>query len=144
VRYGWFGPFLDAGPDRGRGGTRGGGANVPLGERFSAGMSGFPLRLGESGEAPAVQFQGYQLGQVPVFLYTVDGHAVRHTITAADRGIGLTHTFEIAAAAAGSVRFIADAAGVSVACEAGEVNGGTVTIRPDKARKFTVTIVEAR
>ena len=142
VRYGWFGAFLDAGPDRGRGGTRGGGANRPLGERFSSGFDSFPLRLSSAEAPPQVQFRGYRSGVAPVFLYTVEGHDMSHSIAPLQGKVGLIHTFEFAAAPPGPIRLIIDTAQVAATCDVGTFQNGTLTIAPEQARKFTVTVSE--
>lgn len=143
VRYGWTGEFLDAGPDRGRGNSRGGGANRPLGERCNVGTNGFPLRIGSS-DTPKVVFRGYRTEPAPVFLYSVDGVEVAQSIAPARSGIGLTYTFELPQTPLGPVRFIVDTTGVATTSDAGEFENGRLTIPADRARKFSVTIVEAK
>lgn len=141
VQFGWQGGFLDAGPDRGAGGSRGGQPNRILGQRFDLGAVGMPLRFVDSPEKPVVRFEGYEIPATgdPVMEFTVDGRKVRQTISAATEGTGLTYRFQIPNYPR-NVTFTAVAAGLSLSSSAGEWKDGVLTVPGSQAKDFTVTI----
>jgi hypothetical protein len=100
-----------------------------LGRRFYA-TSVFPLRIGDSDEAPKVEFLGYALvkGQ-PQFTYRVGDVEVRETITApprAQKELGLVRTFELDSGGK-PVTFIAeDVPNASYASSAGQFEAAKV------------------
>lgn len=147
LRLAWVGGFLDMQPVWS---GRGGGVARVLGKIVYK-TDRFPLQIGEGGAKPQVHFDGYETAdKAPVFLYRVDGVAVREKITALDGGTGLVLSFELNAGGK-DVSFVApDERGVAYACSAGAlipskgVPGAqqlqAIRIPADKAAKFTVTI----
>ena len=74
LRFGWFGRFLDVGPDWGsHPGHRGGKPVKTLGERFSVGSVDLPIRIGAPFLSPQVEFLGYRWDgmDVPELRYLV-------------------------------------------------------------------------
>lgn len=140
VRYGWFGGFLDAGPDRGNGTGRGGQPNRPLGELFSVGAEAFPFSIGADSPAMPV-FKGYTLTpQGPVFSYQWGPHTIKQTVTPAGGSVGLVYGFEIAPAPTAPLQFSVKPEGLSLAGSAGTWNGGTLTVAPPHSGRFSVTV----
>jgi hypothetical protein len=142
VAFGWSGDFLDAGPDRGRNeGDRGGGWCKILGEKFSVGGGGFPLRFGDPSKVPQVKFDGYRRGDLPHFLMTADGIAVKQSVRAAPQGIGLQYEFEMEQPP-GDVFFVGGTENLQLASSTGTWTGGTLRVPAAEAKKFTVTITQ--
>jgi azurin len=140
VAFGWTGEFLDVGPDRGRNqGDRGGGWCKILGERFSVGAAGFPLRFGDASKVPQVRFGGYRRTQTPEFLMTVEGVAVKQIVRAAPEGTGLQYEFQIEQAPA-DVFFVLEPENLRLTSSAGTWTGGTLRVPAAEAKRFTVTI----
>lgn len=96
VRFGWFGQFLDVGPDWGSApGDRGGRLVKTLGDRFDVGSVDMPIRIGAPYLTPNLEFQGYRwsLDEPPTFHYLVNGVPVTHQIHALQGGLGLRHIY---------------------------------------------------
>jgi hypothetical protein len=65
-----------------------------------------PLRRGDAGRVPAIEFKGYTLRAAEVELrYTIDGAPVRETIAALPGGAGLRRTFRFDGAGADAAWF---------------------------------------
>ncbi|MHB8520770.1 MAG: hypothetical protein ACYDH9_08420 [Limisphaerales bacterium] len=141
LRYAWAGDFLDVKPvwaERG-----GAPANI-LGKKYFIAPPLCPVRIGDPGREPKVQFRGYQLvHEFPQFLFEVDGVTVHETITAAQRGNGLVYAFEIGPVNQ-AVWFLAgDQPGVTITSSTGEFTRGQLRIpgTPGATVRFDVTIV---
>jgi len=96
VRFGWFGQFLDVGPDWGANpGDRGGRLVKTLGERFDVGSVDMPIRIGAPYLTPTLEFQGYRWSrdEPPSFQYLVNGVPVEHQIHPLKGGLGLKHIY---------------------------------------------------
>jgi hypothetical protein len=143
VRFGWFGMFLDVGPNTGVGaGDRGGGWCKILGDGFELGDSGFPLRLGGRDVKHVVKFAGYQLRgkEVPQFFFTIDGLRVTQTIQAAPTGIGIQSEFEFERDP-GKVFFSVSPEGLELSSSAGTWASGVLEVPAGAAKKFSVTMI---
>jgi len=93
VTYAWTGEFLDLAPAR-----PGPGKFIkpaqPLGHVLYREGGVAPLRRGDPGHVPVVEFAGYAIrGDAVEFRYTIDGTAVREEIRAQSGGGGLTRRF---------------------------------------------------
>ena len=145
VSFGWFGPFLDIGPDWGRNANqRGGGPVKVLGERFTTGAGRFPLRIGSKELTPQVHFKGYQVRgeQAPTFEYTVNGAWFMETIEPAEKGIGLKHTFKSDPGLVAPLHFYCDRSQYLVEASAGDWDGNWLTLGPEVATTFTLQIYQ--
>ncbi|MBI1374577.1 MAG: hypothetical protein GC159_17810 [Phycisphaera sp.] len=144
VRYGWWGRFINTGPESGNGTGRGGQTCTILGDRFSVGDNGYPLRVGDASATPIVAFRGYRPGKTaPQFLMSIDGTDYTQTIDVAVGRIGLTYTFEFAKAPSGPVTFSVNPAGLDLSSSAGKWDGGTLTVPAAQARTFSVTLAQS-
>jgi len=95
VRYGWRGGFLDPGPMISYGSGRGNGEGNLLGTQFETAGVDWPLRVGDVDTEPTFEFQGYtESPSPPTLRYSVDGHAVTHTIEPVEGAVGLAHTIQ--------------------------------------------------
>lgn len=142
VRYGWFGGFINMGPEIGNLTGRGGQVVKLLGKRFNVGATErFPLRIGTSQTPPEVEFLGYRSEPLPQFIYSIDGHTVKQTIDAVSGKMGLRYTFEFVSPPGDTVTFAADPAGLNLTSSAGTWQAGKLTVPAADAAKFTVTIV---
>ncbi|MBT5927335.1 MAG: hypothetical protein HOH33_12015 [Verrucomicrobia bacterium] len=142
VAFGWFGPFLDIGPDWGRNvSQRGGGLVQVLGERFESGQSIFPIRIGGKHITPQVSFKGYRLNgmEVPTFEFTVNGAWVKETISAADKGIGLTYSFQMDPGLVTPVYVYLDRSNSNVEASHGTWTGNWLMIAPEDIASFSIT-----
>lgn len=145
VRYGWRGEFLDVGPQLGYGTGRGGGVCTLLGDRFGVGAVAHPLRIGSPDAAPDTEFLGYRrLGDdPPQILLRVDGIEVSQTVEASPgQAPGLRYTFAFTSTPPGTVYFVVKPEGLKLSSSAGNWRGGVLAVRPDEARRFSITIVD--
>lgn len=165
VAFAWTGDFLDVAPDRGKDeGARGGGWCKILGEKFTVGTVGFPLRFGDPARQPVVRFGGYRrpggghsvaaahtdeghqhhaptaAEDVPVFLFSLEGVAVQQRIRPAPRGTGLQYEFRVEQAPPGDLFFVVDPAGLDLTASVGTWTSGVLKIPAADARQFTVTL----
>lgn len=137
VKFGWAGAFLDVGPDRlGRGGQ----PCKILGQRFSVGDAGFPLRTA-NGKSHTPNFKGYRLGKAPEFHLEWAGLEVACSITNAPQGIGLQYTYKIPKANS-ALQFVIEPEGLKLVSSAGTWKGGTLTIPASSAHEFSLTITQ--
>ena len=139
--FGWFGPFLDIGPDWGRNANqRGGGPVKVLGERFSSSWGAFPLRLGAKTLTPQVVFKGYELRGVdaPVMEYTVNGAWIQQVIEPSDKGVGLKHTFTLDSGVVTPVYIYLDRSQCDVEASAGKWDGNWLAIEPEDNHSFSI------
>lgn len=164
VAFGWKGGFLDVAPDRGKdAGARGGGWCKILGERFTVGTIGFPLRFDDPAKEPVVKFGGYRrpktspaaanshaggtghhhhapvADDLPVFLFSMDGIPVQQRIRPAPQGTGLQYEYQVGKVP-GDLYFVVDPAGLELTASAGTWTNGVLKIPPADARQFTVTL----
>lgn len=142
VRFGWFGMFLDVGPDWGdHPGHRGGKPVKTLGERFKVGAIDLPVRIGGPSLTPQVEFKGYEWdgGNVPVMRFLVNGAPVKQTVRPAPQGIGLQYDFEFDLINA-PVFIKFDDRDVSLSASAGEWKEGVLHVPNDQTRQFSVLV----
>jgi hypothetical protein len=93
ISYAWLGDFLDVAPARPDAGKFIKPAK-PLGAILYRETGVAPLRRGDPGRAPRVEFTGYSLRDDSVeFRYTIDGTPVREEIRARPGGNGLICRF---------------------------------------------------
>jgi azurin len=143
LRFGWFGMFLDVGPNVGRNdGDRGGGWCKILGDKFELGDVGFPLSLGKPDVKHTVKFTGYrQHGKdLPSFFFTIDGKRVTQTIRPAAKGLGFQYDFEFEREP-GKVFFYVSPHNLSLSSSVGDWNAGRLEVPAGESKKFSVTIV---
>ena len=142
VVFGWFGAFMDVGPDRGNGRGRGGRPNRTLGTRFSVGAGGFPVRIGEK-KPNEVQFRGYRRAKKEdvSFRYDVDGVSVQQKISPAKAGVGLAYQFTIEDAQS-DVTFTVDRELVNAKANKGKWNGNELKLTSAEAKSFTVEVMQ--
>lgn len=141
VRFGWFGMFLDVGPNVN---DRGGGWCKILGEKFELGDSGFPISVGTRDAQQVVKFAGYRMRgkDAPQFSFIIAGRRVTQTITAAPSGIGLRSEFEFESDP-GAVYFYVSPHGLQLSSSAGTWHDGRLELPAGAAKKFSVTIAHA-
>ena len=142
VAFGWFGPFLDIGPDWGRNaGQRGGGSVNVLGERFQSGQIMFPIRIGGKHITPQVSFKGYQLRgkETPVFEFTVNGAWVKETVSASEKGIGLTYSFEMDPGLVTPIFVYLDRSNAEVEASHCKWDGNWLKIEPENIASFSIS-----
>jgi len=142
VRFGWFGMFLDVGPDWGYDANHRGGSPVKtLGERFKVGEIDLPIRIGSPYLTPQVEFKGYEWNgeNVPVMKFLVNGVPVRQTVRPAARGIGLQYDFEFDLINA-PVFIKFDDRDVTLSASVGEWKDGVLHVPHDQTKKFSVTV----
>jgi plastocyanin len=142
VTFGWFGPFLDIGPDWGRNaGQRGGGSVLVLGERFDSGQTTFPIRIGSKYNTPQVSFKGYQLRgmEAPTFEFTVNGAWVKETISASEKGIGLTYSFQMDPGLVTPIFIHLDRSDAEVEASHGTWDGNWLKIEPENIASFSIS-----
>ncbi len=138
VRFGWFGMFLDVGPNVN---DRGGGWCKILGEKFELGDAGFPLSIGGRDVPHVVKFEGYRMRgkDAPQFFFTIDGRRVTQTITAAPSGRGVQSEFEFERDP-GAVFYYVSPHGLELSSSAGTWHEGRLEVPSGSAKKFSVTI----
>ena len=96
VSYAWTGGFIDLTPMRPGGAAKFIKPAVPLGPIVYREHGAAPLRRGDPGRTPVVEFAGYTLRADAIeFRYTVDGALVHEEIRAQPGGHGLTRRFTI-------------------------------------------------
>ncbi len=142
VRFGWFGMFLDVGPDWGYDANHRGGSPVKtLGERFKVGEIDLPIRIGSPYLTPQVEFKGYEWNgeNVPVMKFLVNGAPVRQTVRPAPKGIGLQYDFEFDLINA-PVFIKFDDRDVNLSSSVGEWKDGVLHVPHDQTKKFSVTV----
>ena len=142
VRFGWFGMFLDVGPDWGdHPGHRGGKPVKTLGDRFKVGATDLPVRIGGPDLTPQVEFKGYEWDgeMVPVMRFLVNGAPVRQTVRPAPEGIGLQYDFEFDLIHA-PVFIKFDDRDVTLSATAGEWKEGTLHVPHDQAKHFSIVV----
>ncbi len=140
VRYGWFGQFLDAGPNRGHGRGRGGAPCVLLGKKFNVGDTGAGLTQGTHDTKP--RFIGYtRKGDAPTMIYKTNGVTVKQTIRGATGGLGLEYTFELDRTPDTPVGLAFNPGGLKLSSSAGRWNDGKLTVFAKDAKRFTVTVL---
>lgn len=142
VRFGWFGMFLDVGPNVGRNeGDRGGGWCRILGEKFELGDSGFPISVGARDAKQTVKFAGYRVRgkDVPQFFFTIDGNRVTQTVRPAPTGLGLQSEFEFERDP-GPVFFYVSPHHLRLSSSAGTWHDGRLELPAGAGKKFSVTI----
>ena len=138
LRYAWEGDFLDMAPVwAGRGGGR---ARI-LGERYYTAPDAFPLRIGDPAKEPVRKFRGYRrVKGFPEFMYTVDGVAVRHRITAPEEVLGIVHAFTLGPVEKPIWFLSGRRKGVKVTSSSGEIEDGRIKIPGGKSVTFSVTL----
>lgn len=142
VRFGWFGMFLDVGPNVGRNeGDRGGGWCRILGDKFELGDSGFPISLGRPDVHHTVKFAGYRAHgkDFPRFYYTIDGQRLTQTIRPAAQGMGFQYDFEFERDP-GKLFYYVSPHNLQLSSSVGTWNSGRLEVPAGQARKFSVTI----
>lgn len=130
VQYGWFGGFLDVGPERGYGNSRGGGTCEILGERFGVGTVDSPLRIGDPKAEPRLAFLGYRRDETaaPELMYRVDGVKVHQAVTGIPGEIGLRSRFRIGETEGRAIYFVVEPKGLKLSASAGEWKEGRLKI----------------
>lgn len=141
IRYAWSGGFVDNSEV-----FKGHVANqraVVEGTVFYRSDGQFPLRIGEAGGEPSVEFEGYRMVEErPQFRYTMDGVTVRELITPVSDGVGLQREFQIEEPPQ-EIRFVRTAAdSVTVEASAGTWRADTLRLSPEEARDFTITMTK--
>ncbi|MBM3890648.1 MAG: cytochrome c, partial [Verrucomicrobia bacterium] len=138
LAYAWTGDFLDMKPVwTGRSGTA-----LPLGPKFYSTFWPVSLRIGDPGAEPRVRFRGCELvGGAPEFLYDVDDLAVRESIARADKGFGLTRTFDLGERDRDAWLLAGAADGVTITCSAGPFENGRLRIPAGKPVQIELRIM---
>lgn len=140
LRYAWWGGFVDSA--RHWSGNQSDLSEID-GHIYHRAGPGFPLRLGDPEATPERKFLGYRIvDELPVFEYTVDGRKVTQQITALEEGTGLRMAFKIPDAAEPVFYRVDPAAGAAFVSSAGEWEKGVLTLSPEEARSFTLTLTE--
>ncbi|HVY71288.1 MAG TPA: hypothetical protein VHH73_15250, partial [Verrucomicrobiae bacterium] len=142
VRFGWFGMFLDVGPNVGRNeNDRGGGWCKILGNKFELGDSGFPISIGKPDVKQVVKFGGYRRHgkDLPQFYFTIDGNKVTQTVRPAAQGLGFQYDFEFERDP-GVLYYYVSPFGLDLSSSAGKWESGRLTVPAGQSKKFSVTI----
>ncbi len=143
VRYGWTGAFLDVGPDRGYGRSRGGGRARILGQRFGISGDEFPIRIG-SEPAPAAEFMGYRRAlSGPTFEFRLGGIRVSQTIETTQSSRGLQMTFRLDPAPQFDLTYTVAESGLQLTSSAGTWNDTILTIPAADGQEFTISMEPA-
>ena len=139
VRYGWTGEFLDVGPDRGHGHSRGGGTAQPLGKRFDI-SSEFPIRIGDV-EVPAAEFLGYRRSLLgPTFRYRIGGIEVSQTIEASRSSRGLRMTYHLDPPPNLDLTWAPSFEGLELKSSVGRWSGRVLTVPAADAGEFVISV----
>ncbi len=141
IRYAWSGGFVDN-SEVFKGHVANQRATIE-GDVFYRSDGQFPLRIGDPGRPPNVEFEGYRMVEGrPEFRYTMDGLTVRELITPAPEGTGLQRKFQIEEPPQ-DIRFVRRAAdSVRVEATAGTWAADTLRLSPEEAREFTITMTK--
>ena len=141
LRYAWRGAFIDATGYWHSNGSKL--AEVPAAPWWTAPKDGFPVRFGGVDEpAPGVKFLGYDLEQgVPEFHYRAGDTEVFEKIADAQNGAALELRYRIPQAR-GPVTYRLD--GGTWKASAGTIDRGVLTLTPEQASAFTLTLIEPR
>lgn len=138
LRYAWTGGFVDNFPHwRGNGNAY---ADV-IGKVWYRSKVNFPWRVGSADSVPEAHFKGYRLvdGGYPEFHYQIGDADVRELIKPREGGPGLVRNFEITTTH--PLRFITDPeGGAHFAASAGQMQGKVLTLTPEQARHFSITM----
>jgi hypothetical protein len=140
VRYGWTGDFLDVGPDRGYGRTRGGGRARVAGKRFEIAGGEFPIRIGTE-SPPAAEFLGYRRALAgPIFQYRLGGFHMSQTVESTKSSRGLQMTFCLLPPPQFDLTYTLTEPGLKLTSSAGTWHESTLTIPADASREFTISM----
>jgi azurin len=141
IRYAWSGGFVDN-SEVFKGHVANQRASIE-GTVFYRSEGQFPLRIGDAGGEPSVEFEGYRMiEERPQFRYTMDGITVRELVTPAPDGVGLRREFQIADPPQ-AIRFVRQAAdSLTVKASAGTWQADTLRLSPTEAREFTITMTK--
>lgn len=113
-----------------------------IGSIFYRDKTTYPLRIGNLGRIPIVEFKGYRLiNRYPEFHYTVDGADVFELILPKKDGNGLIRTFRVPNAK-NTVWFYPNADNESAEFEfsAGKLDQGILKLTAQEAINFSVTM----
>ncbi len=140
LRYAWRGPFLDPSAHWSGNGDAFGEVK---GHIYWRGGVEFPIRIASKDTRPTVKFRGYRLvNRYPEFRYEVDGVEVRELIKAPHHGTGLESTFMLDQVQL-PVFYVADPNAVAAfGSSVGKFEDGVLSLTPEQARNFTVTMGE--
>jgi len=142
VQYAWTGPFLDVGPERGFGRTRGGKTCRVLGARFRSGIRKHqPLRIGTPDAKRDTEFLGYNRGDgPPVMKYKLGDTLVHLRVSAPEMAPGLKLTYTLPSPPAPPLFFsLPDAKEFHVTATRGNRRGNTLHL-PENTSEFSVTL----
>ncbi len=143
VRFGWYGMFLDVGPNVGTTpNDRGGGWCQILGDKFELGDCGFPISTGTRDAKQKIVFAGYRMRgkDAPQFFYTIDGNPVTQVTRPSPTGVGLQMEFEFGRDP-GAVFFYVTPHGLKLTSSAGTWHDGRLELPAGEGKKFMVTII---
>ncbi|MES2177365.1 MAG: plastocyanin/azurin family copper-binding protein [Gemmatimonadota bacterium] len=140
-RQAWDGGFVDNYPHwRGNGD---GYADV-IGKVWYHSKANFPWRVSAPDSIPEARFLGYRLvqGGYPEFHYKIGDADVRELVLPREGGSGVVRNFEITTTH--PLRFITDPeGGANFSASAGQMQGKVLTLTPEQARKFSITMTPA-
>lgn len=138
LRYAWSGGYIDAAEQFDR--TSAEFAEV-IGEIFYRNDVGFPFRTGSPENVPQFEFKGYRMmiNGYPQFHYEMDGISVYELITPMAEG-GLQITFSLENVDTTIFYEVSPENRRHVTFSDGGWNGSTLTLTPEQAATFTVTI----
>ncbi len=144
LRYVWDGEFLDMAPvwhDRGMRQM-----GQPGAEPWYRTPDAPLLRLSGAGEAPRTSFKGYLLDEErhPVFLYEVDGVAIRERLSAVEGGRGVVRAFEIAPLPREGWLNPGAEDGVDLVVKPGKLEEGGLRLPAGRALNVEVTVTPRR
>lgn len=142
LRYAWQGGFLDM-MDYWT--VKGEPHAKILGPIFYRDKTEYPLRIGEPGLIPAVDFKGYRLiDRYPEFHYEIDGWEVFELIHPLPDGSGLIRSFRIPDARQALWFVHAGDDGVSYTASVGKWENERLRLTPEEAKSFTITLTQAK
>jgi hypothetical protein len=138
LRYAWAGDFIDPVNYWDKKGELS--AKI-LGTVVDRDKPDVPIRVGEAGHVPRVQFRGYRLiHSYPEFRYLVDGIEVLELIHPKEDGTGLERSFRIPKASQSIWFVVGSTDGVRYTTSVGKFIDNKLKLSPEEAVKFTLTM----
>ncbi len=101
------------------------------------------LRLGKASHLPALRWRGYRLlNGYPQFMYTLDGVETTELIRPRTGGSGVEIAYEVSSAPSPVILVFEADSGASIEASAGKWEGPVLTLTPEEAAHFSITLTE--
>ena len=138
LRYAWEGGFVDS--EKLWKGKPNAFAEIK-GTVFFKDNATYPIRIGNAGNTPEINFKGYRLiNRYPEFHYTYNGKDVFELIHPKEDGTGIVRTFRIPGAGQDVYFYCEPEGAVEYHASAGTWHNGRLKLSSQDAEEFTVTI----